>query len=211
MGTFQVNYNAGGIVDEVKKTKLVEQVDNTSNVEVVEEVKNLKRAEVVDEVKDIDNIKAVQDVNNVVNVQSLGDVKQVDNISAVQEVNKIKGFATFTQPYNIMKMFNIPANKKDPLTKKDFEFEFELPDKPVEILAITMTCSGYGEDDHYDLFFNGIQWFKDWYCSEVKEGLFLGTSTYVYEAAPKSKIKLIFKNDSGSQKKIWLGIRMLTK
>ena len=190
MGTFQVNYNAGGTVDEVKKVKLLEQIDNITNVEVVEEVKNLK------------NVEAVQDVNN---------VQEVNNVSTVGEVGKIKGLATLTQPYNMMEMFEIPASYKDPLTGLDYEFDITLPNEDIEIVAISMTCSGYGENDHYDLFFNDKQWFKDWYCSEIKEGLFIGTSTYVYAAPPSSKIKLIFKNDSGTSKKLWLGVRMLVK
>lgn len=205
MGTFQVNYNAGGTVDEVKKVKLLEQVDNITNVEVVEEVKNLKNVEIVEEVGNLKNVEAVQDVNNVQNVQ------EVNNVSTVGEVGKIKGLATLTQPYNMMEMFEIPASYKDPLTGLDYEFDITLPNEDVEIVAISMTCSGYGENDHYDLFFNDKQWFKDWYCSEIKEGLFIGTSTYVYAAPPSSKIKLIFKNDSGTSKKLWLGVRMLVK
>lgn len=203
MGTFQVNYNAGGTVDEVKKIKLLEQLDNISNIEVVEEVKNLKN---VEEVGNLKNVEVVQQVDVVGDVQN---VKEVNNVSMVAEVGKIKGLATFTQPYNVMKMFEVPASYKDPLTNLDFEFEIILPNEDIEILAISMTCSGYGENDNYDLFFNDKLWFKDWYCSEVKEGLFLGTSTYVYAAPPNSKIKLIFKNDSGSSKKLWLGVRML--
>lgn len=224
MGTFQVNYNAGGTVDEVKKIKLLEQIDNISNVEVVEEVRNLKNVEVVqnvelvDEVGNLKNVETVEGVDNVKNVEvvqkvdTVGDVEnvqEVNNVSTVGEVSKIRGFATLTQPYNMMEMFEIPASYKDPLTGLDYELEVTLPNEDVEIMAISMTCSGYGENDHYDLFFNGKQWFKDWYCSEVKEGLFLGTSTYVYAAPPSSKIKLIFKNDSGTSKKLWLGVRML--
>lgn len=208
MGTFQVNYNAGGTVDEVKKIKVLEQTDNVSNVEVVEEVKNLKDVEVVQKVEGVDNVDKVGEVGDVDNVQNVQDVQ---NVSLVAEVGKVNGFATLTQPYSTMEQFEVPALYKDPSTNKDFEFEIFLPDENVEILSISVTCSGYGENDHYDLFFNDKQWFKDWYCSEVKEGLFLGTSTYVYAAPPNSKIKLIFKNDSGTSKKVWLGVRMLVK
>lgn len=179
MGTFQVNYNAGGVIDEVKKLKLIEEIDNLGTVQEVVKV-NL-----------------VEGVDNVDNVNQVGDVNYVT------EVGKINGFATKTQPYNRMMMADIPA------LKQDFTFTFDLPNIDVEIIAISLTCSGYGEEDHYDLFFNGQQWFEDWYCSEVKEGLFLGSSTYVYSAPANSQIELVFKNDSGTSKKLWLGIRML--
>lgn len=158
MGTFNVNYNAGGVIDEVKKIRRLDSIDSIENIKTLDTVK---------------------------------------------EVGKIKGFATKTQPFNTMRSFDIPA------LPGDYEFEIILPDKEIEILALSLTCSGYGEDDHYDLYVNSVKWFEDWYCSEVKEGLFLGTSTYVYSAPALSTIKLIFKNDSQTSKKIWLGIRML--
>lgn len=185
MGTFQVNYNAGGVIDEVKKIKLLEQVDNIGNLENIENLQN------------VDNVQDVQNVNQV------GLVGQVGDVNMVSEVGKINGFATKTQPFNYMEMYDVPA------LAQDFTFTLNLPAVDVEILAITLTCSGYGEDDHYDLFFNGQQWFENWYCSEIKEGLFLGTSTYVYAAPSNSQIDLIFKNDSGTSKKVWLGVRML--
>lgn len=173
MGSFQVNYNAGGVVDEVKNLKTVEFVDGIGNLDTVNKV----------------------------------DV--VTSIGRLDEIGSIKGFASMTQPYNTMKMFDIAASKKDPLTLNDYEFDIVLPPIPVELMALTLTCSGYGEGDHYDLFVNGVKWFDNWYCSEVKEGLFLGTSTYVYSAPANSNIKLVFKNDSGTAKTVWFGIRML--
>ena len=45
--------------------------------------------------------------------------------------------------------------------------------------------------------------------TEVKEGLYIGTSTYVYVLPPSSKLKLKFVNISGTAKKVWLGVRLL--
>lgn len=143
MSNFQVNYNAGGVVDDVKKLRLVE------------------------------------------------------------EIGSIRGFATKTQPYNVMERYDLPA------IRQINEFEIELPNKECEILAITVTCSGYDEEDNYDLFFNDQRWFEHWYCSEVKEGLFLGSSTYVYAAPAGSRIRLAFRNAGGTAKKVWVGVRML--
>lgn len=142
-------------------------------------------------------------VKNVENIDKMVELEQVSNVTMVQEVGKIKNFPQKSQPYNTMQMFDIPA------LPGPFVFTMTLPPKEVEILALTLTCSGYGEDDHYDLEFNGVKWFEDWYCSEVKEGLFLGTSTYVYLAPASSSITLTFKNDSKTSKKVWLGVRML--
>lgn len=137
------------------------------------------------------------------NYNAGGVVDQVKKIGMVGQIGSIKNFPQKTQPYNIMKCFEVPA------IKTAFDFELELPNVDVEIMAMTITCSGYGEDDNYDLFFNDQKWFDTWYTSEVKEGLFLGTSTFVYAAPAESKIRLSFRNSSGTSKKLWIGVRML--
>lgn len=142
----------------------------------------------------IDKLKKVEKIENLSNV---------DVVKEIKSIGSIVGFAKKTQPYNTMFMINLPAGVKE-ITK-----EFSLPDEEVEVLAISVTCSGYGEDDNFDLYFNRELWFKNWYCSEVKEGLFLGSSTYVYQAPPSSVIKIEFKNESETSKKVWLGVRML--
>lgn len=200
---FTTNYNVGGDIDRVKNLK---QVDNITQVEVLDKVNGIDNVSNLDTVGNID---ILQKVNVVSNMQNLENVNKIESVDKIKEIGKIRGFPQKTQPYNIMKMFDIPASYKDPITNGDYIYEIELPSEEIEIMAITLTCSGYGEDDHYDLYFNDEKWFEDWYCSEVREGLFLGTSTYVYAAPPDSKIKLVFKNDSGSAKKLWLGIRML--
>lgn len=137
------------------------------------------------------------------NYNAGGVIDKVKNIASVGEIGRIKNFPQKTQPYNIMECFDIPA------VKSTWEFDMTLPDKEIEIMAITVTCSGYGEDDNYDLYFNDALWFNHWYCSEVKEGLFLGSSTFVYASPASSKIHLVFRNSSGTSKKVWLGVRML--
>lgn len=137
------------------------------------------------------------------NYNAGGVIDKVKNIGSVGDIGKIKNFPQKSQPYNTMECYEVPA------VKDEWEFEMFLPEEEVEILAITVTCSGYGENDNYDLFFNDTKWFDHWYCSEVKEGLFLGTSTFVYAAPANSKIRFRFRNSSGTSKKLWLGVRML--
>ena len=182
---FDVVYSAGGKVDKVGAIDKIKLIDALTKVERLDLVKEIEKLDIVSEV-------------DVINL-----LKQVDLVSTVNQVNRIKGFATKTQPYNTMRMYDIPA------LKGNYEFFMDLPNVEIELLALSVTCSGYGEEDHYDLFFNDKKWFEDWYCSEVKEGLFIGSSTYVYAAPSSSKIKLIFKNTSGTSKKVWLGVRTL--
>lgn len=133
---------------------------------------------------------------HVVNVAG-GDLDKVKNIE------RIKNFAYLNQPYNKMLLMNVAA------IKGVYELEYETPDEDVELMSFVVTCTGYGENDYYNLFVDDQKWFDTWFPTEVKEGLYIGTSTYVYALEPKTKIKLQFYNISGTSKKVWLGIRML--
>lgn len=124
-------------------------------------------------------------------------------VDEVKKIGRIVGFPEFTQPFNEMIKVDIPG------VNDVFEITYTTPNEEVEILALTVTCSGYGETDKYDMFVNESQWFKNWYISEIKEGLFLGTSTFVYRTPANTTIKLLFHNNSSTSKTLWLGIRML--
>lgn len=124
-------------------------------------------------------------------------VKQVDYI------DRIKNFAYLEQPYNKMKLMNVPA------IEGVYELNYESLDKEMELLSIVVTCSGYGEDDYYNIWVNGELLFNTWFPTEVKEGLYIGTSTYVYKCPPKSNFKMKFVNKSGTSKKVWVGFRFL--
>lgn len=128
---------------------------------------------------------------------------ELDKIKHVKYVEEIKNFAQLSQPYSKMQMANIPA------IEGCFDLDYESPDEEMELLSFVVTCSGYGENDYYNLWVNDELWFDTWFPTEVKEGLFIGTSTYVYKLPPLSKVKLRFVNMSGTSKKLWLGIRML--
>jgi hypothetical protein len=79
----------------------------------------------------------------------------------------------------------------------------------MELLSLVVTCSGYGENDYYNLWVNNERWFDTWFPTEVKEGLYIGTAAYVYKLEPQSVFKLKFVNMSGTSKKVWLGVRLL--
>lgn len=134
-----------------------------------------------------------------------GEIDRVKNIKYIEEIGRLSAFPEFKQPYNEMIMKEIPAGLGR------YRINFTLPDQEVEILGITVTCSGYGKGDHFNLWCNGRQWFKNWYTNEVKEGLFLGTSTFAYRAPANSQIEIEFVNQSETSKTIWVGFRMLVK
>lgn len=191
------------LVETVQLIERVQQVDNILNLENIDNVEN------VNVVKDIKLVEDVQQVDNVLNLENVNAVEKVNLVDTVTSVDEVKhvasvhGFPQFTKPFNTMVMMNIPA------AKGIYEGVFITPDIPVEMVAFTVTCTGYGELDRYNLYCNGELWFKDWYCSEVKEGLFIGSSSIVYYLPPKSELKINFYNDSGTSKICWFGIRML--
>lgn len=128
---------------------------------------------------------------------------ELDKVGKVKYVDRIRNFAYLSQPYNKMTMINVPA------IAGVYDLDYTSPDEEMELLSIVVTCSGYGENDYYNLYVNDELWFDTWFPTEVKEGLYVGTSTYVYVLPPKSQIKLKFVNISGTAKKVWLGVRLL--
>ena len=128
---------------------------------------------------------------------------ELDKVRKVDYVQEIKNFAQLAQPYNKMTMINVPA------IAGTYDLNYESPDEEMELLSIVVTCTGYGENDYYNLWVNDELWFDTWFPTEVKEGLYIGTSTYVYKLPPKSKFKMRFVNISGTSKKVWLGVRLL--
>ena len=128
---------------------------------------------------------------------------ELDKVKQVKYVDRIRNFAYLSQPYNKMTMINVPA------MSGIYDLDYVSPDEETELVSIVVTCSGYGENDYYNLYVNNELWFDTWFPTEVKEGLYVGTSTYVYVLPPKSNIKLKFVNISGTSKKVWLGVRLL--
>lgn len=126
-------------------------------------------------------------------------------LDKVKYVEEIKNFAQLSQPYNKMVAMSVPA------MNGTYKLEYESPEQDAELLSLVVTCSGYGEEDFYNLYVNDELWFETWYPTEVKEGLYIGTSTYVYKLEHKTKFRLEFNNVSGTSKKVWLGIRMLVE
>lgn len=128
---------------------------------------------------------------------------ELDKVKRVEYVKEIKNFAQLSQPYNKMLMMNLPA------VEGIYDLEWTSPNEEMELLSLVVTCSGYGENDYYNLWVNNERWFDTWFPTEVKEGLYIGTATYVYKLEPQSNFKLKFVNMSGTSKKVWLGIRLL--
>lgn len=128
---------------------------------------------------------------------------ELDKVKQVNYVKEIKNFAQLSQPYNKMTMINVPA------IAGVYDLDYISPAEETELLSLVVTCTGYGENDYYNLFVNDELWFDTWFPTEVKEGLYIGTSTYVYKLPPSSKLKLKFVNISGTAKKVWLGVRLL--
>lgn len=127
----------------------------------------------------------------------------INTVRKVKYVDKIHNFAYLSQPYNKMQMMNVPA------ITGVYDLDYTSPPEEMELVSIIVTCSGYGENDYYNLWVNDELWFDTWFPTEVKEGLYPGTSTYVYVLPPNSKFKLKFVNISGTAKKVWMGVRML--
>lgn len=129
-----------------------------------------------------------------------GELTRVKNIDYI---DKIRNFAYLSQPYSKMLLMNVPA------IEGTYTLNYTSPNEDTELLSIVVTCSGYGEDDYFNMWVNGELWFDTWFPTEVKEGLYIGTSTYVYKCNPNTPFVLKFANKSGTSKKVWVGFRFL--
>ena len=69
---------------------------------------------------------------------------ELDKVRRVEYVNEIKNFAQLSQPYNKMKMINIPA------IAGVYDLDYISPDEDLELLSFVVTCTGYGENDYYN-------------------------------------------------------------
>ena len=128
---------------------------------------------------------------------------ELEKVKRIDYVDRIRNFAYLSQPYNKMLMMNLPA------IQGVYDLDWVSPDENMELLSFVVTCSGYGENDYYNLYVNNELWFDTWFPTEVKEGLYIGTAAYVYQLPAESKIKMKYVNMSGTSKKVWLGIRLL--
>lgn len=128
---------------------------------------------------------------------------ELEKVKRVEYVNEIKNFAQLPQPFNQMSMINIPA------IAGTYDLDYTSPNEDMELLSLVVTCSGYGENDYYNIWVNDELWFDTWFPTEVKEGLYIGTAAYVYKLRANSKFKMTYVNISGTAKKVWLGVRLL--
>lgn len=133
---------------------------------------------------------------------SLDEIKKINNIKNITQVDKVVGLPIYRRPYNTMMKLDIPA------IKRDYESIYTV-ETDCEMIAISLNCSGYGESDNYDIYADDKILFKKWYCAEVQEGLYLGTTISSYHLNKDAKLKLVFHNESSTAKTVWLGIRML--
>ena len=60
---------------------------------------------------------------------------ELDKVRRVEYVNEIKNFAQLSQPYNKMKMINIPA------IAGVYDLDYISPDEDLELLSFVVTCT----------------------------------------------------------------------
>lgn len=130
---------------------------------------------------------------------------ELDRVKKINYIERIKNFANLNVPYNKMNMYNVPA------IAGVYDFEYITPAVDLELVSLVITCSGYGENDYYNIYVNDELWFDTWFPTEVKEGLFIGTSTYVVLLPPQTKFRIEFFNMNGTSKKVWAGFRFLSE
>lgn len=131
----------------------------------------------------------------------------LDKVKVIDEVKKINLpdhlFPSKTRPFT--KGFRMEV----PPTVGPFTTEY-IPDVDMELLDIALACSGYGDNDYWELEIGGEKIIETMYTKELPQHVNTGTQMYTVEKVPAgTTIKLSFYNDSRTTKTVWFDFRFL--
>lgn len=132
---------------------------------------------------------------------------QLDKVTVIEEVKKVNLpahlFPTKTRPFTKGFRIEVPT-LLGPYTK-----EF-TPDVDMELLDVSLACSGYGDDDYWELEIGEEKIIETMYTKELPQHINTGTNMYTVEHIPAgTTIKLSFYNTSQTSKTVWFDLRFL--
>lgn len=125
----------------------------------------------------------------------------------IDEVKKINFpphlFPQKTKPFTKGFKIDIPA------MAGVFEQKY-IPAVDVELVDVGLACSGYGEDDYWEMAVGTEKTIETMYTKELPQNINMGTTLYtVIKILAGTEIKLQFHNNSGSSKTVWFDLRFL--
>jgi len=134
-------------------------------------------------------------------------VKQVAQVSVVEEVKRINFpehlFPTKHRPFTKGFRMSIPA------MTGTYETVY-TPEEDMELVDIGIACSGYADNDYWELLVGDYKVVETMYTKELPEHINMGTTLYVVHAVPAgTPMRLQFHNDSGTSKTVWFNLRFL--
>jgi len=118
------------------------------------------------------------------------------------EVWKMPGQPTKTEPF--AKGFRIEV----PPATGTFIQEYTLPEE-MELVSISVGCSGYADQDYWELDRDGRVIFETMYTKEVPESHAMGAGAGVMLLPAGTKLTVRFVNGSGTSKIVWVNLRFL--
>lgn len=82
--------------------------------------------------------------------------------------------------------------------------------QPIELIDIGLACSGYADDDYWEMTVGTEKIVETMYTKELPQHVNMGTTLYVVQRiATGTEIKMEFHNDSGTSKNVWFDLRFL--
>ncbi len=140
-------------------------------------------------------VDEVDVVNEVKNLKG-GKLDQVVYIDEIGKIH-IPGFPTLGVPFTKGLKINIPAT----MTTHTIEY---VPTVDMELSGVIIACSGYADDDYWELIINGVTYYETIYTKELPE---MSPQSGVIPVAANTAIAISFHNDSGTSKTVWFNLK----
>lgn len=136
-----------------------------------------------------------------------GVIDEVKHVTTVDEIKKIN-FPSNVFP-SLSKSFTKGFRTEIPAAAGIYIVPYTAP-VDMELLDVALACSGYGDDDYWELDVGTEKVIETMYTKELPQHINMGTSLYVIEKIPAgTEIKLSFCNNSATSKTVWFDLRLL--
>jgi hypothetical protein len=125
----------------------------------------------------------------------------------IDEVKKVNFpphlFPTKSRPWTKGFRMEIPP------TTGMFELVY-VPTVDLELIDVGLACSGYGDEDYWELQVGTEKIIETMYTKELPQHINMGTTLYTIERIPAgTPLKMQFHNSSASTKTVWFDFRFL--
>ena len=110
---------------------------------------------------------------------------------------RLPGFPTLPNPFTKGLKLSIPA-------LVDIYTISYTPDVDMELAGVMLACSGYSDEDYWELEIDGVKYYETIYTKELPE---MSVMQGIISVTAGTPITLSFYNDSGTGKIVWFNLK----